>query len=65
MDVEKVISAMCGGACYQVEGLQLTGCGDRVRVYAPRRGACFISAAEAVVFIRAAAAAGKVICRRT
>ena len=64
MDVEKVISAMLGGACYQVDTLHLTGCGDRVRVYAPRRGSCFISAGEAVVFIRAAAAAGKVICRR-
>ena len=64
MDVEKVISAMLGGGCYQVEGLQLTGCGDRVRVYVPRRGSCFISTAEAVQLLRAAAAAGKVICRR-
>lgn len=64
MDIEKVISSMLGGICYQVEGMQLTGCGDRVRVYAPRRGSCFISTAEAVQLLRAAAAAGRHICRR-
>lgn len=64
MDVKKVISPMLGGCCYQAEGMQLTGCGDRVRVYVPRRGVCFISIAEAVQLLRSAAAAGRYTCRR-
>ena len=64
MDVAKVMLSMLGGCCYQVEGMQLTGCGDRVRVYVPRRGSCFISTAEGVQLLRSAAAAGRYICYR-
>lgn len=59
MDAEKVIKAIFSGKCYQIGEMRLTGCGEIVRVYVPRRGSCFLSQAETADFVRAAAAAGK------